>query len=92
MGGLFGGGDKKKSSNERQTTASSIETKDGAIYDRRTSAPMTDQKSATDNIMDPLGGSKKTEATLSTDPLDAMMSRQNKSKTIAGAPGTYSFG
>ena len=87
MGGLFGGGKKKSSEPARQTTASSIELKDGTVYDRRTTAPMTDQKSATDNIVDPLGGSRKTDATLSTDPLDAMMSRQNKSKTIAGTPG-----
>lgn len=89
MGGLFGGGSKKKSTpqttpNERQSTANSIETKDGTIYDKRAAA--ADQTTATDNIIDPLGGTKKADATLSTDPLDAMMSRQKKSKTIAGAP------
>jgi hypothetical protein len=41
MGGLFGGGKKKSSSSDttKSTTAESIETADGTVYDRRGTTP-----------------------------------------------------
>jgi hypothetical protein len=41
MGGLFGGGKKKSSdsSSTKSTTAESIETADGTVYDRRGTTP-----------------------------------------------------
>lgn len=93
MGGLFGGGGGGGSSKKeapKQTTADSIETADGTVYERRKAA---EAMTTTPTVMDPMGRAKTADTTLSTDPLDSMMagSKKKSKATIAGA-NTYGFG
>ena len=46
MGGLFGGNSKKSSGEKKSTTAESIETADGTVYDRRGSTTAKDNAPA----------------------------------------------
>lgn len=100
MGGLFGGGKSKSSGSSseteepKSTTASSIETADGTIYDRRgsaTSAPASPLASAP--APQPMGSASD----MGTQPLETILpsarldqKKRSPAGTLAGQ--SYGFG
>lgn len=100
MGGLFGGGGKKKSSgsseSEKSTTADSIETADGTVYDRRGSTTASDNMPKASPVAvlaaPAVVPAAQPQMPTTADPMQNALSvkRRAPSGTIGGA--SYGFG
>jgi hypothetical protein len=96
MGGMFGGGggSKKSSTDKKSTTAESIETADGTVYDRRGS---TTAAAMTPAPAQPMGASPAPVPAPKMEPMETVLpsassSLSAKRKSPAGTLAGQSYG